>query len=139
MQFFKVIQAILLVCSLAQTCACQPPMQGHGNPTTDGEVTVEDHIERQVNDLTKMLNLSSQQRDQVRGVIKSYKPMGDVSREQWRKMTSDERRKIEMASYADRKNKIEAVLTPEQKEKYERELADRRARVGAFITTQPAP
>jgi Spy/CpxP family protein refolding chaperone len=65
--------------------------------------------------------------------------MGDVSREQWRKMTSDERRKIEMASYADRKNKIEAVLTPEQKEKYERELADRRARVGALITTQPAP
>jgi len=138
MQDFKVLQTILLMCSLAQTCACQPPMQGPGTSGRDEQVTVEDHIERQVNDLTRMLSLSNQQREEVRGVIKSYKPMGDVTREQWKKMTPDERRKIETASYADRKSKIEAVLTPEQREKYEHELADRRARVGAFITTQPA-
>ncbi len=63
-----------------------------------------------------MLSLSNHAKKEVRGVIKSYKPMGDVTLEQWKKMTPDERRKIERLRMPIGKDKIEAVLTPEQRE-----------------------
>lgn len=65
--------------------------------------------------------------------------MGAATPEQWKKMTLDERRKNRMAAYSEREKQIEAVLTAEQKDKYERMVAERRARLGAFIATHPAP
>ena len=85
--------------------------------------------ERRVAMMTRELNLSPEQQTAIKGVFSDERARMEAQREQSQQMSQQDRRAAMMAAHEDEKAKIEAILTPDQKTKYEAMEARMRERM----------
>jgi periplasmic protein CpxP/Spy len=69
--------------------------------------------------MTHELNLSPEQQTAIKQVWADQHAKMEAQRDQARQMSPEDRRAAMEAARADEKTKIEAILTPDQKTKYE--------------------
>jgi protein CpxP len=79
--------------------------------------------------MTKMLNLSTDQQAAIRQIFADEQAKMEAQRSSGQPMSQQDRRAAMMAMRQDQTAKIEAVLTPDQKTKYEAMEAKMRERM----------
>lgn len=100
--------------------------------------------DREAKHLTKVLNLSSDQENQIKPILADQKQQIKALRDDSALAPKDKREKM-MSIRQDSKTKLEAVLNDQQKQQFEQMLADRKAHAkghrheGPQSTPSPAP
>ncbi|HEY0264621.1 MAG TPA: hypothetical protein VGC07_08860 [Granulicella sp.] len=115
--------AVLAICTL--TAATMPLMAQNDAPMGGRRGQME---ERQVDMLTKRLSLSPDQQTQVKGIDDAQMQQMMAIRQD-SSLSQDDRRSKMMALRQDTQTKIRAVLTDDQKTKYDALLQQQQARM----------
>ena len=113
--------------------AQEPPPPQAGPHMPPGRESVEQRIQR----LSKELDLTQVQRDKIRFLIEEQIKQMRALREDT-SLTQEQRREKAMAVMKDTHEKIEAILSPEQREKLKQHLQQMRDQRGAAPKEPPA-
>lgn len=117
--------ALCVPTALLAQDAPPPPNQGAMQPR--GPVSPEMQLKR----LTKTLNLTSDQQQQMLPILQDQqKKMESIQSDS--SLAPQDRRQQMMASRMDTNQKLEAIMTDSQKQQYEQEMQQRRQHMGGM-------
>ena len=113
--------------------AQQPPPSQAGPHMPPGRESVEQRVER----LSKELDLTQEQRENIRPVIEEQMKQMRALRED-SSLTQEQRREKAMAAMKETHEKVEAILNPEQREKLKQHMQQMRDQRSAEHKEAPA-
>src|SRR5438105_2551193 len=123
----KVRTVLLSIICLTASAMAQAP--GQSRPNGAGPLAMVQRLRQILPDL----NLTSEQQTKINAILDQARQDGAQLRSQLQDLSGQERLQKVRDFVADVKDKIEAELTPEQKETFEKKLADLRAEGGATL------